>query len=147
MVCKKNFQHWPNQPISSCRELAVIVRSLFAYSHKIDSATRTFQAIRIFVNQELEEISLALNVSKNILNKDARLIVVSFHSLEDVIVKNFLKKEAGIDESFSRYEPKVAVEKKVNFRIVNKSAIKPSEAEIAQNYRSRSAKMRVAVKL
>ena len=147
LIAKKIVQRRQTKPISSCRELADIVRSLFAYNHKIDSATRTFQAIRIFVNQELEEISLALNASKKILTKNARLIVVSFHSLEDSIVKNFLKKEAGIDETFSRYEPTVIGEKEVSFKIVNKSAIKPSEAEIAQNYRSRSSKMRVALKV
>src|SRR3989338_4868403 len=134
LIAKKIVQLRQTKAITSCRELADIVRSLFGY-HKIDSATRTFQAIRIFINQELAEISLALQAALKILKKGARLIVVSFHSLEDSIVKSFFKKEAGIDESFSRYEPKAASEKKVNFRIINKSAIKPSEVEIKENYR------------
>lgn len=136
-----------SKPITSCRELADVVRSCYGPKfQKIDPATRTFQAIRIYVNQELTEIANALQEVKQILSKDSRLIVVSFHSLEDAIVKNFLKKEAGIDKSFSRYEP-VTASKEASFKIVNKSAIKPSEDEVSRNYRARSSKMRVAIKL
>ena len=147
LIAKKVVERRKMEPITSCRQLADIVRSLYAGYFKTDPATRCFQAIRIFVNRELEEISLALKSTTKLLKKDGRLIVVSFHSLEDVIVKDFLKKEAGIDKSYSRYEPQIHNEKPVNFRIINKSAIKPSEAEISENYRSRSSKMRVAIKV
>lgn len=136
-----------SKPITSCRELADIVRSCYGPKfQKIDPATRTFQAIRIYVNQELTEIVTALEEVKQILNVGARLIVVSFHSLEDSIVKNFLKKEAGIEKSFSRYEPD-AERQVANFEIINKSAIKPSEEEVNNNYRARSSKMRIAIKI
>lgn len=148
IIAKKVVEKRKMQPISSCRDLADIVRSLYVGYNKIDPATRTFQAIRIFVNQELEEISVALKSAKKLLKKDGRLIVVSFHSLEDSIVKNFLKKEAGIDETASRYQPVDADSKSaVSFKIVNKSAIKPSTEEVRENYRARSSKMRVAIKI
>ncbi len=148
LIAKKIVERRRSKPISGCKELADIVRSLYAGYSKTDFATRTFQAIRIFVNQELEEISQALKASKDLLNPQGRLLVVSFHSLEDSIVKNFLKKEAGLDAPKSRYEPVVEDSKSsITFRIINKSAIKPSEEEIAQNYRSRSSRMRVAIKL
>lgn len=147
-IAKKIADKRRSAPISSCRELADIVRSLYFGYFKIDPATRTFQAIRIFVNQELEEISKALVAAKALLRKGGRLIVVSFHSLEDVIVKNFLKKEAGLDLTVSRYQPVVAnLNFTPSFKIINKSAIKPSDEEVQENYRARSSKMRVAIKL
>lgn len=147
-IAKKVVQTRASKPITSCRDLADIVRSLYFGYSKTDPATRTFQAIRIFVNQELEEISLALQSAKTLLTKGGRLIVVSFHSLEDSIVKNFLKKEAGIDKTLSRYQPDFADSKSaINFQIINKSAIKPSDEEVRENYRSRSSRMRVAIKL
>lgn len=148
LIAKKIAEKRRSAPISSCRELADIVRSLYVGYSKTDPATRTFQAIRIFVNQELEEISLGLVAAKNLLKVGGRLVVVSFHSLEDSIVKNFLKKEAGLDKPVSRYQAVLADSKSVNsFKIINKSAIKPSDEEVQENYRARSSKMRVAIKL
>ncbi len=148
LIAKKVVEKRKMKPITSCRELANIVRSCYGGKYfKIDPATRTFQALRIFINQELEEISIALNSVKKILKKGARLIVVSFHSLEDSIVKTFLKKEAGIDKNFSRYEPIFDLKNQINFQIVNKSAIKPGDKEVKENYRARSSKMRVAIKI
>jgi len=147
-IAKKIAQARASKPITSCRELADIVRSLYFGYFKTDPATRTFQAIRIFVNQELEEITQALHSAKKLLRKDGRLIVVSFHSLEDSIVKSFLKKEAGIDKPMSRYQPILADSKSaIYFNIINKSAIKPSDEEVRQNYRARSSRMRVAIKI
>jgi len=74
--------------------------------------------------------------------------VVSFHSLEDSIVKSFLKKEAGLDQTYSRYQPENIQEKSArNFHVITKSAISPSKEEIAANPRARSSKMRIAVKI
>lgn len=137
-----------SKPITSCRDLADIVRSLYFGYSKTDPATRTFQALRIFINQELDELKLALASSASLLKKGGRLIVVSFHSLEDQIVKNFLKKEAGLDQSFSRYAPLDRQKKSItNFHLLTKSAISPSEEEVAANPRARSARMRVAVRI
>ncbi|NBV06818.1 MAG: 16S rRNA (cytosine(1402)-N(4))-methyltransferase RsmH [Proteobacteria bacterium] len=147
-IAKKIVNFRKSKPVTSCRDLAEIVRSLYHGYFKTDPATRTFQALRIFVNQELEELKAALASSVTLLKKGGRLIVVSFHSLEDSIVKNFLKKEAGLDQTFSRYQPENQTSKSIkNFLLLNKSAISPTKEEIAANPRARSAKMRAAVKL
>ncbi len=147
-IAKKIVMARKSAPVTSCRDLAEIVRSLYRGYSKTDPATRTFQALRIFVNQELEELKLALASSVTLLKKGGRLVVVSFHSLEDSIVKNFLKKEAGLDQTFSRYQPENSANNSVkNFHVITKSAVSPSAEEIAANPRSRSSKMRVAVKL
>lgn len=145
-ISKKIVEVRQNQKIESCSDLAKIIRSFYKGYFKIDPATKTFQGLRIFVNQELEELKQILESSLKLLKKDGRLIVVSFHSLEDKIVKNFLKKQAGLDQSFSRYEPVRIEEKLNNFTILTKSAISPSKKEVDQNPRARSAKMRVATK-
>jgi 16S rRNA (cytosine1402-N4)-methyltransferase len=147
-IAKKIIAQRAQEPITSCRNLANIVRSLYFGYSKTDAATRTFQAIRIFVNQELDELRMALKSSLKLLKKGGRLVVVSFHSLEDAIVKNFLKEEAGLSQTFSRYQP-ISVEQKKspNFQIITKSAISPSDEEVSENVRARSAKMRVAIRL
>lgn len=147
LIAKKIVQARRSKAITSCRELADIVRSFYFGYSKTDPATRTFQALRIFVNQELEELKQVLEDSTTLLKKGGRLVVVSFHSLEDVIVKNFLKKCAGLDETSSRYEPLKIKESDKIFHIVNKSAIQASSEELKNNFRARSAKMRVAVRL
>jgi 16S rRNA (cytosine1402-N4)-methyltransferase len=147
-IAKKIIEARKLHKVSSCRDLANIVRSLYYGYSKKDPATRTFQALRIFVNQELDELKAALASSVTLLKKGGRLVVVSFHSLEDQIIKSFLKKEAGLDQTFSRYQPEISGENSIkNFRLITKSAISPSEEEVAVNPRARSSKMRVAVKL
>ncbi len=148
LIAKKIVETRKTAPIVSCSDLAKIVRSFYYGYFKTDPATKTFQALRIFVNQELEELKLALASSVTLLKKGGRLVVVSFHSLEDQIVKSFLKKEAGLDQVVSRYSPEIPQTNLVkNFQIVTRSVISPSEAEIAANPRARSSRMRVAIKL
>lgn len=148
LIAKKIVETRKTAPIVSCSDLAKIVRSFYYGYFKTDPATKTFQALRIFVNQELEELKLALASSVTLLKKGGRLVVVSFHSLEDQIVKNFLKKEAGLDQVVSRYSPEIPQTNLVkNFQIITRSVIAPSEAEIAANPRARSSRMRVAIKL
>lgn len=148
LIAKRIIAARAAKPITSCRDLANIVRSLYVGYSKTDSATRTFQAFRIFVNSELDELKAALASSLTLLKKGGRLVVVSFHSLEDGIVKAFLKKEAGLDQTFSRYQPVTSAnESPKNFHLLTKSAISPSKEEVAANPRARSAKMRVAIRL
>ena len=148
LIAKKIVETRKVAPIVSCSDLAKIVRSFYYGYFKTDPATKTFQALRIFVNQELEELKLALASSVTLLKKGGRLVVVSFHSLEDQIVKSFLKKEAGLDQVVSRYLPEISQVNLVkNFQIVTRSVIAPSEEEIAANPRARSSRMRVAIKL
>ena len=135
------------QTITSCCELADIVRSLYVGYYKTDPATRTFQALRIFVNNELEELRLALDSALHLLKTGGRMVVVSFHSLEDKIVKDFFRSKSGITQSVSRYEPQAVEQMPKILQLLNKSAIEPSDLEVKKNPRSRSAKLRAIIKL
>ncbi len=108
-----------------------------------DPATRTFQALRIFVNQELEELSLALSQCLALLNAGGRLAIISFHSLEDRIVKRFIRAEQDRDDLPANF-PVLARDLPQPRMIAIGKAIKPSAAEIKRNSRSRSAVLRVA---
>ena len=108
-------------------------------------ATRTFQALRIAVNSELDELTAALNAAEAMLKPGGRLVVVTFHSLEDRIVKEFLRTRSERAAGGSRHLPEVT-RKQPSFRIVNQRALSPSEEEIAANPRARSAKLRAAVR-
>ena len=113
-------------------------------NHKIHSATKVFQALRIFVNKEISELIYGLINATKILKKDGIIVVVSFHSLEDKIVKYFFK-NLSETKSISRYQPKL--NEKINlFKLINKKPIRPSAHEVKINPPSRSAKLRCAVK-
>jgi 16S rRNA (cytosine1402-N4)-methyltransferase len=130
-------------PIATTRALAEIVgKVVWAKPGEIHPATRTFQALRIFVNEELDELHLALSASERILKPGGRLVVVSFHSLEDRIVKNFLNAR-GKTASGSRHLPETA-QVAPSFRILTKRPVTPGEDELAANPRARSAKLRAA---
>ncbi|HKS19221.1 MAG TPA: 16S rRNA (cytosine(1402)-N(4))-methyltransferase RsmH, partial [Bradyrhizobium sp.] len=130
-------------PITTTQALADIVgRVVRSKPTEIHPATRTFQALRIFVNEELDELHLALSAAERVLKPGGRLVVVSFHSLEDRIVKNFLA-ERGKASAGSRHLPEVA-QAASSFQILTKRPVTPGEAEIAANPRARSAKLRAA---
>ena len=111
---------------------------------KINSATKVFQALRIFVNQEISELIYGLINATKILRKDGIIAVVTFHSLEDKIVKYFFK-SLSENKSVSRYMPKEQ-EKNNLFRLINKKPLIPSQKEIKENAPSRSAKLRYVIK-
>jgi 16S rRNA (cytosine1402-N4)-methyltransferase len=130
-------------PITSTRQLADIVSGVvWAKPGEIHPATRTFQALRIFVNEELDELQLALSAAERVLKPGGRLAVVSFHSLEDRIVKNFLV-ERGKSGGGSRHLPELA-QARPSFSILTKRPVTPGDDEIRDNPRSRSAKLRAA---
>jgi 16S rRNA (cytosine1402-N4)-methyltransferase len=109
---------------------------------RIHPATRTFQALRIYVNQELEELALALSAAERMLKPGGRLAVVTFHSLEDRIVKRFFAERSGKLPTSSRHMPGRTVASAARFTPMFKRHQQPSEAETAQNPRARSAKLR-----
>ena len=114
---------------------------------KIDPATKTFQALRIAVNDELGQLESGLCAAESLLSEGGRLVVVSFHSLEDGIVKAFLYDRSGYHTNASRHVPQVVETHFMpSFTLPSRKAIQPTHAEIQQNSRSRSAKMRVAVR-
>ncbi len=129
--------------ITTTRALADIVSKVVrSKPGEIHPATRTFQGLRIFVNQELDELHLALAAAERVLKPGGRLVVVSFHSLEDRIVKNFLVERARAGGG-SRHLPQVA-HAEPSFVILTKRPVTPDEAEISANPRARSAKLRAA---
>tara|TARA_Y100000389_G_scaffold40953_1_gene35563 strand:- start:361 stop:1371 length:1011 start_codon:yes stop_codon:yes gene_type:complete len=122
----------------------IIERSKKKKNYKIHSATKTFQALRIFVNKEISELIYGLLNSVKILKKDGVLAIVTFHSLEDKIVKYFLK-SLSEHKSISRYEPKIE-QKEIFFKMPLKKPIVSSKEELKENPPSRSAKLRYLIK-
>lgn len=118
----------------------------FNKASKTDSATKTFQAVRIFINSELENLQLALKSAIEILKKGGRLVVVSFHSLEDRIVKLFFNEKSGALQTINRHMIETTNVKLPELNLLTKKAVKPSDSEIAANPRARSAKLRSAIK-
>ncbi len=134
------------EPISGTRQLAGIVADAVKTREKgKDPATRTFQAIRIFVNQELEDLETGLNAAYAMLADGARMAVISFHSLEDRIVKQFLASKAKVAQPDRRLPIKAADLPKPQMKLIAK--IKPSAQEVADNPRARSAVLRVAERI
>jgi 16S rRNA (cytosine1402-N4)-methyltransferase len=132
-------------PITTTRALADIVSKVVrAKPNEIHPATRTFQALRIFVNEELDELHLALTGAERVLKPGGRLVVVSFHSLEDRIVKNFLV-ERSKSGGGSRHLPEVAASAP-RFEILTKRPVTAGEDEVSANPRARSAKLRAAAR-
>jgi 16S rRNA (cytosine1402-N4)-methyltransferase len=130
-------------PLVTTRALAEIVAGVVhARPGQIHPATRTFQALRIFVNEELGELAAGLAAAEAVLRPGGRLVAVSFHSLEDRIVKSFLA-GPGRRSGFSRHVPQAA-QAPATFRVLTKRPIVPDEAEVRANPRARSAKLRAA---
>lgn len=144
LIAKRIVGYRKHKKIETTTELASIVHSCFNRRSKIDNATKTFQALRIFVNDELNELKNMLDFSKKLLKKDGRLVVVSFHSLEDRIVKKFFNENGDIRKSkLNKYK-----DSKFDsiFKVITKKPISVSIEEKELNKRSRSAKLRCGVK-
>jgi 16S rRNA (cytosine1402-N4)-methyltransferase len=130
-------------PVTTTRALADIVSKVVrSKPGEIHPATRTFQGLRIFVNQELDELHLALAAAERVLKPGGRLVAVSFHSLEDRIVKNFLS-ERGKAGGGSRHLPELA-QAAPSFVILTKRPVVADDEEVSANPRARSAKLRAA---
>ncbi|MBB4212246.1 16S rRNA (cytosine1402-N4)-methyltransferase [Rhodothalassium salexigens DSM 2132] len=136
-------------PITRTGRLAEIVAQAVGPTpkRKIHPATTTFQALRIHVNRELDELDAALDAAERLLKPGGRLVVVSFHSLEDRRVKRFLAARTGERPAVSRHQPLPEGPAPVaTFRLPSKGAVKPTAAEIAANPRARSARLRVGIR-
>ena len=136
------------EPITRTLKLAEIIRSVLPYPKpgQSDPATRSFQALRIYINEEMREIDEALIAAQNLLRPDGILVVVTFHSLEDRHVKRFLTKAAGKTANPSRHVPEVT-KPETYFALLGRKPQLPTDTEIASNPRSRSAKLRAARRL
>ncbi|MBY0429409.1 MAG: 16S rRNA (cytosine(1402)-N(4))-methyltransferase RsmH [Alphaproteobacteria bacterium] len=136
------------KPITRTHQLATIIRAVVPYAKDgIDPATRSFQALRIYVNQELDQLSNGLTAAEKILKKGGMLVVVSFHSIEDRIVKNFMRERSAGAFNVSRHMPMPVNESKPGLRVMTAKPISPSAEEIARNSRASSARLRAAEKI
>jgi len=147
IIANKIDKYRSIKPIKTSKELASIIGDAKKNykNYKRNPATKTFQAIRIFVNQELTELILGLIEAAKLLSNGGILIVVSFHSLEDKIVKNFFNLYSNLRKNPSRYLP-ITKNKSSLFKLISKKPFVPDTKEIEKNIRSRSAKLRYAIR-
>ena len=133
------------RPLATTLDLANAVRKALGHRphDKKDPATRTFQAVRIFINRELDELADGLAAAERVLKPGGRLAVVTFHSLEARRVKRFLRERSGSEPAGSRHRPAMAARAEPSFESPAK-AVRPGEEEVARNPRARSATLRVA---
>jgi 16S rRNA (cytosine1402-N4)-methyltransferase len=148
-IAKRIVEERQKEPILSTLKLAETIRGAMHYRKaKIDPATKTFQAIRIYVNKELESLELFLNSLSELLKPGARILIVSFHSLEDTIVKSFFKDHSAKKIARSKYSKNPENTDVTKWlRVITKKPILPTNDEIKENHRSRSARLRVAEKI
>ncbi len=134
------------KPITTTTQLADIVKAVVpSRGQRKHPATKTFQAIRIFINRELEQLEQALETSLELLRPGGRLCVISFHSLEDRRVKRFMRNASQVAEQY-RGLPDVPQEFRPRLKLIGK-AVSPTDTEIAANARARSARLRVAERM
>ncbi len=146
-IAKGIVEERKNEPIKNAKKLAqIIINSKRSKKEKIHPATKTFQALRMETNGELSNLRKALHDAVPLLNKKGRLVVVSFHSLEDRLVKNFFRNE-GKDCLCPPEIPICACGHKKRLRTITKKPIEPSLEEVKRNPRSRSAKLRTAERI
>ncbi len=147
-IAQKIVERRIEEPFKTTAQLAEVVASASPKSkhQKTDPATRTFQALRIAVNDELGELERALKDAPEILKEGGRLVVVSFHSLEDGLVKQTLREQSGRIEGGSRHLPPQTASMPKLYTLPKAKALKPTQGEIDANPRSRSARLRYAVR-
>ena len=143
-IVKNIIKQRQSKDIDTQSLVKIIENSKRKKNFKVHCATKVFQALRIFVNKEITELINGLINAAKILKKDGVIVVVTFHSLEDKIVKYFFK-NLSENKSISRYQPKI-YEKKITFKMPNRKPIIPSDKELKENFPSRSAKLRYLIK-
>lgn len=143
-IAKKIIEEREKSPIKETAKLVEIIDKCYPYKEKRHShpAKKVFQALRIEVNNELEELKIALNSSLDLLNIGGRLVVITFHSLEDRICKNLFKEKTMVNPVIKGM-PDVPLEMLPDFKLVTNKPVIPLDEEMKNNSRSKSAKMRV----
>ena len=143
-IAKKIVEYRQSKPIETTLELVEVIKTAVPMKFRIDKhpARQIFQAIRIEVNHELDVLEPALNQALDLLNVGGRVSVITFHSLEDRIVKNIFREKCSIDEKLKGL-PNIPEEYLPDFKLVENKAIVPSEEELERNPRARSSKLRV----
>ena len=149
-IAKNIIKNRAIKPIDNTMALSDIIKKSVPHTNsknRIHPATKTFQALRIYINDELNELKLALQKSENLLAPNGLLIIVSFQSLEDRIVKDFFNHKSGKRWRSSRHLPDLGDLGPITLKIITKKPLRPKDFEINNNPRSRSAKLRVAQKI
>src|SRR5574338_611696 len=132
--------------IATTEQLVSIINELVPQNFQRKTLSRIFQALRIYVNDELENLKLFLENSLKVLKNGGRIVVITYHSLEDRIVKDFFKAESTVSLS-PKEDPLGLVKKDARLKLINRKPLVPTDAEIKVNYRARSAKLRAAERL
>ncbi len=135
-----------SRPINTTKELLEVIKKVKKIKEKINPATRVFQALRIAVNNELENLKVSIEKSIKLLKKGGRIVIISFHSLEDRIIKNFFNKESKDCICENKKLPCVCGHKKT-INVLTEKPVVPMADEIKENPRARSAKLRAAEKI
>jgi len=135
-----------NKQVTTTGQLVSIIESVISFQHRIKSLSRVFQAIRIAVNKELENLKLLLDQSLDLLKSGGRLVIIAYHSLEDRMVKEFFSEQSNPCQCPSEL-PVCVCGRKPAMRLLTRKMVRPSEQEIKANPRSRSAKLRAAQKI
>jgi 16S rRNA (cytosine1402-N4)-methyltransferase len=145
-ISKSIVEKRASQKIESTGQLVSIINDLVPQNFQRKTLSRIFQALRIYVNDELGNLLLFLENSLKVLKKGGRIVVITYHSLEDRIVKDFFKAETIVNLS-PKEDPLGLVKREARLKLVNRKPIVPTDVEIRNNYRSRSAKLRVAERI
>jgi len=147
-IAKAIVERRVTEPFRTTTDLAQLIETVVykKAKDKIHPATRSFQALRIYLNDELGELLRGLNAASRILKPGGRLVVVCFHSLEDRIVKNYFRTASGRVPNQSRHLPEINKESSPSFRIINPKAVKANDEEMSQNKRARSALLRSGIR-
>lgn len=135
-----------SQRIETTGQLVSIISDLVPLNFQRKTLSRIFQALRIYVNDELGSLLLFLENSLKVLKKGRRIVVITYHSLEDRIVKDFFKAETIVNLS-PKEDPLGLVKREARLKLVNRKPIVPTDVEVRNNYRARSAKLRVAERI
>lgn len=147
-IAKAIVERRVEEPFKTTTDLAQLIEKVVfkKAKDKIHPATRSFQALRIYLNDELGELLRGLNAASRILKPGGRLVVVCFHSLEDRIVKNYLRCASGRVPNQSRHLPEINKEDAPSFHLINPKAVKANDEEMSRNKRARSALLRSGVR-